>query len=458
MSLIVSVSGVRGTIGGVSGDNLTPPDIVKFSSAYSQWIKNQYPQPTVVIGRDARISGHLVSKLVSSCLQSMGVHVIDLDLSTTPTVEMAVVHLNAHGGIILTASHNPKQWNALKLLNQKGEFLSAADGEQLLNIIQQDQISYAPVDSLGQLRHYENAIQDHVTAILKLPFLPIQAIKSRSFHIVADCINSSGAIALPILFEALGCTYELINEIPDGNFNHNPEPLPEHLQDLLSACSNSSAIGIAVDPDVDRLALVDEKGQYFGEEYTLVTVADYMLDLKAGNTVSNLSSSRALRDLTLMKGGQYFASAVGEAHVVQKMKEVHAIIGGEGNGGVILPDLHYGRDSLVGIALVLANCVTKNKTLSELKSGYPKYAMIKDKVQLKQDTLYNEVLQLLKSNYKNEELNTIDGLKIDFDQAWIHLRKSNTEPIIRIYCEAKSISEAEKLTNQLKHHIHHLIQ
>lgn len=453
MSLIVSVSGIRGTIGGLAGHNLTPVDMVKFASAYSQWLKIQYQNPIICIGRDGRISGDIVSGIVSSTIRSMGIQVIDLGLSTTPTVEMAVIQNKTQGGIILTASHNPKEWNALKLLNDRGEFLSAKDGEYLLKLSNNNSAEFETIDNLGSILYQSDAITKHIKAILDLDFIPVQEIRNKKFHIVADCINSTGALALPELFDALGCSYTLINDTISGNFAHNPEPLPENLSDLLAACKSKNAIGVAVDPDVDRLALVDNRGQYFGEEYTLVTVADYILQLTPGNTVSNLSSSRALADMTRKYGGQYFASAVGEAHVVQKMKENNAVIGGEGNGGIILPDLHYGRDSLVGIALVLANICKSGKSLHELKLNYPAYEMYKDKIAISESIPYDALLDFLKNEYKSEKLNTIDGLKIDMENAWLHLRKSNTEPIIRIYSEANSKDEAASLVDDIKNKI-----
>lgn len=450
MSLIVSVSGIRGTIGGIKGENLSTEDIVKFSLAFGRLILKRNLKSKVVIGRDARVSGEMVSKLVEASLQSLGIDIIDAGLSTTPSIEMAVINLRAAGGIILTASHNPREWNALKLLNEKGEFISTEEGHQIIELSNLDGLVYANIDSIGQKTFYNTSIEDHINSILAIPYLPIALIKSKKYHVVADCINSTGSLAIPALLDSLGCTYELINSHPDGNFRHNPEPLEEHLSELINATKNKADIGIAVDPDVDRLALVDHQGQYFGEEYTLICCADYMLDVRPGNTVSNLSSSRALADLTLQKGGKHFSSAVGEVHVVNKMKEVGATIGGEGNGGIILPDLHYGRDSLIGIAIVLANMATKNKNLAELKAQYPMYFMHKDKIKIDPTINFEALLKYLSNEYNQARINMVDGLKIDFEDSWIHLRKSNTEPIIRIYSEAKSEMLAKNLVDNIK--------
>ncbi|MBK7359848.1 MAG: phosphoglucosamine mutase [Saprospiraceae bacterium] len=451
MSLITSISGIRGTIGGFPGDNLSPLDLLKFTTAYVRLLQLKTERPRVVIGRDGRMSGEVLSQFVCSSLQFMGVDVIQTGLSTTPSVEMAVPYHKADGGIILTASHNPKNWNALKLLNASGEFISSEEGIQILNWSQDTKFDYAEVDKLGRLETDHQSIQRHVDAILNLPFIPVESIRSRNFKIVADCINSTAAMALPVLFDALNIEYHLINKEITGEFVHNPEPLPQHLTELMQVTgSQQFDLGIAVDPDVDRLALVDENGHYFGEEYTLVTAADYMMQIKPGNVVSNLSSSRALGDLCKIKGGGYFASPVGEVHVVKKMKETNACIGGEGNGGIILPDLHYGRDSLVGIALILSNMILQNKSLSQLRKSYPSYFMHKDKIELNADLNYLELLTYLKKEFQNEQLNFEDGMKIDFDNSWIHLRKSNTEPIIRIYTEAKTMMEAENLANSIK--------
>lgn len=451
MSLITSISGIRGTIGGFPGDNLSPLDLLKFTTAYVRLLQLKTERPRIVIGRDGRMSGEVLSQFVCSSLQFMGVDVIQTGLSTTPSVEMAVPYHKADGGIILTASHNPKNWNALKLLNASGEFISSEEGIQILNWSQDTKFDYAEVDKLGRLETDHQSIQRHVDAILNLPFIPVESIRSRNFKIVADCINSTAALALPVLFDALNIEYHLINKEITGEFVHNPEPLPQHLTELMQVTgSQQFDLGIAVDPDVDRLALVDENGNYFGEEYTLVTAADYMMQIKPGNVVSNLSSSRALGDLCKIKGGGYFASPVGEVHVVKKMKETNACIGGEGNGGIILPDLHYGRDSLVGIALILSNMILQNKSLSQLRKSYPSYFMHKDKIELNADLNYLELLTYLKKEFQNEQLNFEDGMKIDFDNSWIHLRKSNTEPIIRIYTEAKTMMEAENLANSIK--------
>ncbi|MGB3131131.1 MAG: phosphoglucosamine mutase [Saprospiraceae bacterium] len=449
MSLIVSVSGIRGTIGGYEGKNLTPLDLVKFASAYSIWLKKYNTNPTIVIGRDGRLSGLMVSDLIVSTMIAMGVNVIDVGLSTTPSVEMQVILKNLDGGIILTASHNPREWNALKLLNNKGEFLSSEDGKEILSIKEAENYNYSPIDNLGKVTIDSDSIREHINSILNLELVSVEKIRQRQFHIIADVINSTGAIALPMLFESLNCSYELINEELSGNFAHNPEPLEANLVELIEK-SKSADLGIAVDPDVDRLALVDENGNYFGEEYTLVSVSDYVLSKNSGNTVSNLSSSRALKDLTESYFQNYYASAVGEAHVVKKMKEVNAVIGGEGNGGVIYPPLHYGRDSLVGIALLLSLMAESNLPLSKLKEKYSKYEMYKDKIQLDENINYNNIVDLLTKEYVDENIDLTDGMKIDFKDSWVQLRKSNTEPIIRIYSEAKSLEEAEKLVLDIK--------
>ncbi len=450
MSLIASVSGIRGTIGGKSGINLSPVDLVKYSSAYARLLKQKSTRPKVVIGRDGRISGQMVSDLVSSTLQAMGIDIVQTGLSTTPTVEMAVTHHNADGGIILSASHNPKEWNALKLLNSKGEFISADEGNQILQWVIENQFEFNDIHNLGSIVEDSGSIRRHIDKILELPAVCVDLIRLKNYNVVADCINSTAALALPVLFDALQVRYKLLNKEINGDFAHNPEPLPENLEELIQATKNSFDIGIAVDPDVDRLALVDEHGNYFGEEYTLVSVADYLLGIKSGNTVSNLSSSRALKDITLRHGGQYYASAVGEVHVVKKMKEVHSVIGGEGNGGIIYPDLHYGRDALVGIALILSNMASKNQSLSQLKKSYPQYVMHKDKIQLNEDLDFARLLQYLTDAYKLEKINLEDGIKIDFKNAWLHLRKSNTEPIVRIYSEATNLNEARSLCEQIK--------
>ncbi len=451
MALIKSISGIRGTIGGTPGDNLTPEDIVSCTAAFGYWIlQNGYP-PKIVIGRDGRVSGQMVSQLVTATLLGLGIEVIDLGLSTTPTVEMAVTWEQAGAGIILTASHNPMQWNALKLLNYKGEFISETDGKAFLQLLDEQRIRYAAVEQLGQYRMAEGYIQKHIDAILAMPLVDLEAIRSRKFKIVVDGINSSGILAVPALLSKLNCEYILLNDTLDGRFAHNPEPLPEHLQELSAIVVKEEAdLGIAVDPDVDRLAFVCENGDMFGEEYTLVAVADYVLQHKKGNTVSNLSSSRALRDVTQQHGGTYFAAAVGEVNVVEKMKAVHAVIGGEGNGGIIVPELHYGRDALAGIALFLSHLAKAGESMSSLKKRYPSYSMIKDKIALTPTVNMENLLHALHKKYQHEDCNTIDGLKIDFPNGWVHLRKSNTEPIIRVYAEGTNEQQALALAQQIK--------
>jgi len=451
MTLIKSISGIRGTIGGQVGDNLTPLDVVKFSAAYGQWVKTQRNKEhyKVVVGRDARLSGKMVQSLVMQTLSGMGIHVVDLELSTTPTVEMAVKMEHADGGIILTASHNPKQWNALKLLNKNGEFLNAEEGEQILNFVEQEDFEFSEVDDLGKITYHNAYIDLHIEEVLNLELVEVEAIKNANFKVVVDAVNSTGGISIPPLLEMLGVEVVKLYCEPDGNFPHNPEPLAKHLKELSQLVKDEQAdFGIAVDPDVDRLALVDEKGSMFGEEYTLVSIADYVLSRKKGATVSNLSSSRALRDITEKHGGQYFASAVGEVNVVAKMKEVEAVIGGEGNGGVIYPDLHYGRDSLVGVALFLSLLSERELKVSELRQTYTSYFMAKEKIELTPSLDVDNLLMKMQEKYKDEEITTIDGLKIDFENNWVHLRKSNTEPIVRIYTEAKSEEEADALAQR----------
>lgn len=451
MALIKSISGIRGTIGGKAGENLTPQDIVESTAAFGYWIIQKKLPSKVVIGRDGRITGSIVSNLVCQTLLSLGIDVIDLGYSTTPTVEMAVTAENAGAGIIVTASHNPKNWNALKFLNQHGEFISQADGEALLELLASGAINYSDVDHLGQYETRTNAIQDHVQAILEMPWVDQNAVAAKKYKVVVDCINSTGAISIPVLLDELNCSYVLLNGEVSGVFAHNPEPLPKHLTDLSEAVVREKAdFGIAVDPDVDRLVLVCEDGQVFGEEYTLVAVADYMLQLKPGNTVSNLSSSRALRDITQKHGGTYYASAVGEVNVVETMKKVQAVIGGEGNGGIIVPDLHYGRDALAGIAIVMTYLAKSNQTLGQLKATYPAYHMVKDKIDLTPDIDLENLLHQLENVFKEENYNTIDGLKIDFEEGWVHLRKSNTEPIIRIYSEAPTETQAKAFVDQIR--------
>ncbi|AZA81330.1 phosphoglucosamine mutase [Chryseobacterium lactis] len=452
MSLIKSISGIRGTIGGKVNDNLTPLDVVKFASAFGTWLQNNKNKKdlTLVIGRDARISGQMVSSLVTATLQGLGINVVDLGLSTTPTVEVMVPELKADGGIILTASHNPKQWNALKLLNDKGEFISGENGAEVLALAENEDFNYAEVDDLGKYETRDDAFDIHIQQILELPMVDVEAIKSKNFKVVLDAVNSTGGIAIPMLLDKLGCeTIKLYCE-PTGHFPHNPEPLKEHLGDICELVKKENAdLGVVVDPDVDRLALIDEKGEMFGEEYTLVAVADYLLKNKNGAAISNLSSSRALRDVAQTHNSEYFASAVGEVNVVTLMKEKNAVIGGEGNGGIIYPELHYGRDSLVGVALFLTHLAKENKTVSELRAGYPSYFMGKKKIELTPEIDVDAILSKMEQEYQNEQVSTVDGVKIDFENNWVHLRKSNTEPIIRIYTEAKSQEEADQLGDDI---------
>jgi len=455
VTLIKSISGIRGTIGGKPDNGLTPLDIVKFTSAYGTWILNNNKTTTdikVVIGRDARISGQMVSGIVTGTLIGLGINVIDLDLSTTPTVEMAVTELKAQGGIILTASHNPKQWNALKLLNEKGEFISELNGQEILRLAENSDFNYAEVNNLGTYKVNNDFLEQHFKKIIDLPYVDVEVIKNANFTIVIDAINSSGGIVVPNLLQRLGVkNITVIHGEPNGNFAHNPEPLPEHLTDLSKEVLKQKAhLGISVDPDVDRLAFVCDNGEMFGEEYTLVAVADYILQKnKNANTVSNLSSTRALRDVTEANGGSYSASAVGEVNVVRMMKETNALIGGEGNGGIILPELHYGRDALVGIAIFLTHLAKFGKSISELRKTYPNYCISKNKIELTPQIDVDKVLASVKEKYKDQPVNTIDGVKIEFDKEWVHLRKSNTEPIIRIYSESMSIEAADKLANKI---------
>ena len=452
MSLIKSISGFRGTIGGKPGDNLTPIDAVKFAAAYGTWLKNQTKKDSykVVIGRDARISGQMISQLVCSTLQGLGINVIDLDLSTTPTVEVMVTHLNADGGIILTASHNPKQWNALKLLNGKGEFVSAEDGAEILATVDADDYQFAEVDDLGTYETFDNAIALHIGQILDLPLVNVEAIKAKKFKVAIDAVNSTGGISIPYLLDKLGVDYIKMYCEPTGHFPHNPEPLKEHLGDICAKVLEEKAdFGIVVDPDVDRLAIIDEIGNMFGEEYTLVAVADYVLGKTPSATVSNLSSSRALRDIAEKHGQSYSPSAVGEVNVVMEMKATGAKIGGEGNGGIIYPELHYGRDSLVGIALFLSHLAEKEISVSELRASYPAYFMAKKKIELTPEINVDHLLEQVQDLYKTEQINTVDGVKIDFANEWVHLRKSNTEPIIRIYTESTSEESANLLADKM---------
>ncbi len=453
MSLIKSISGIRGTIGGKTGENLTPVDIVKFTAAFGTWLKKKSGTTKIVIGRDARPSGEMVNSLISSTLMGLGIDVIDLGLSTTPTVEIAVPLEKAAGGIIITASHNPVQWNALKLLNEKGEFISGKDGEDMLKIAEKEAFEFAPVAKLGKYEKNDTYIQKHIDLILKLPLVDVETIRNKGFTVVVDAVNSSGGIAVPMLLKALGVTVKEMYCEPTGHFPHNPEPLPEHLTDICREIKKGKYdLGIVVDPDVDRLAFVSEDGTPFGEEYTLVAVADYVLNAskkKKGNTVSNLSSTRALRDVTEKAGGLYFASAVGEVNVVTMMKEKDAIIGGEGNGGIILPELHYGRDALVGIALFLAHLAKSGMTTSRLRASYPNYIISKNKIELTPTINVDKVLDAVRKKYKKQPVNTIDGVKIEFDKEWVHLRKSNTEPIIRIYAESDMEVKAENLAKKI---------
>jgi phosphomannomutase len=451
VALIKSISGIRGTIGGLAGNGLTPTDIVKFTSAYGRWVIASTGKNKVVIGRDARISGEMVRNLVVGTLQSIGIDVVDLGLSTTPTVEVAVPDENAGGGIILTASHNPKQWNALKLLNDKGEFISDQEGQLVLSMAEENDFEFAEVNSLGKVSYDDSYLQKHIDKVLALPLVNAEAVRNANFKIAIDCVNSSGGIFVPALLKALGVKtiYELYCE-PDGEFPHNPEPLPENLIDLSRmVVSKKADLGIAVDPDVDRLCFVCEDGSMFGEEYTLVAVSDYVLKHTPGNTVSNLSSTRALRDVTESAGGTYNAAAVGEVNVVNKMKETQAIIGGEGNGGVIYPESHYGRDALVGIALFLTHLAISRQSVSVLRASYPAYYISKNKITLTPEMDIDSLLIEVEKRYENQPHSTIDGLKIEFDKQWVHLRKSNTEPIIRIYSESSSETGAEYLAQKI---------
>jgi phosphomannomutase len=450
MTLIKSISGIRGTIGGSYNASLTPFDIVECAAAYGQWLKDQHHKPKVIVGRDGRISGPIVSELAINTLLAIGIDIVDLGLSTTPTVEMMVTHLNAQGGIIFTASHNPEDWNALKFLNSKGEFISAEDGKKIIALIKAGNFVYSDVQSLGIRTSFDQSIEKHINEILALPYIDKDLIKTAKLHVVVDCINSTGSLSIPPLLHKLGVDYTLINEIPNGQFAHNPEPLAHHLTQLSEMVTSLKAdMGIAVDPDVDRLAFMMEDGTLFGEEYTLVAIADYILSLKGGNTVSNLSSTRALADITKKYGFEYHAAAVGEVNVVTKMKEVNAIIGGEGNGGVILPELHYGRDALVGIAIFLTYYAKKNQKMTDLKAELPQYVMIKDKIDAQKINI-EIAFETLKTHFANEKINTIDGLKIDFEEGWVHLRTSNTEPIVRIYAEASSEEIVKGLIQRVK--------
>ena len=452
MTLIKSISGIRGTIGGQAGDTLNPLDIVKFTSAYATFIRRsgQCESNKIVVGRDARISGSMVRQVVCGTLMGMGYDVIDIGLATTPTTELAVRMSGAEGGIIITASHNPRHWNALKLLNHEGEFLTAADGQAVLEIAEREDFNYADVDHLGTYTLDDSYNQRHIDSVLALPLVDVEAVKKAKFRVVVDAINSVGAIILPGLLQALGVEYTLLNGEPNGDFAHNPEPLEKNLSGIMTEMSKGGYdLGIVVDPDVDRLAFIQEDGKMFGEEYTLVSVADYVLSHTPGNTVSNLSSTRALRDVTQRHGGEYFAAAVGEVNVTTKMKAVNAVIGGEGNGGVIYPESHYGRDALVGIALFLSSLAQKGCKASELRATFPNYYIAKNRIDLTPSTDVDAILRKVKEMYSDEQVTDIDGVKIDFPDKWVHLRKSNTEPIIRVYSEAATMEEADALGKKL---------
>ena len=453
MSLIKSISGIRGTIGGKPGDNLTPIDILKFTASFISFIQEQQGKTniTAVIGRDARISGEMVNQLVCGTALSMGCNIIDIGLSTTPTVEMEVVASGSDCGIIITASHNPSQWNALKLLNSRGEFINAEEGETVLNKAEAGNYKFCEVGKIGKYAQVHDAIERHIEKVLALKLVDVDAIKNANFKVAIDCVNSTGGIALPLLLKALGVEHiTQINCEPTGKFAHNPEPLPENLTEISALLKKSDLdLGFVVDPDVDRLAIITENGEMFGEEYSLVSIADYVLTHTPGNTVSNLSSTRALRDVTEKFGQQYAASAVGEVNVVAMMKETNAVIGGEGNGGIIYPELHYGRDSLVGIALFLTHLAKSGKSCSSLRSTYPNYSISKNKIELSPEMNVDLILEKIQEQYKKQPINTIDGVKIEFDKQWVHLRKSNTEPIIRIYCESESLTTADYLANKI---------
>ncbi|MBL0307228.1 MAG: phosphoglucosamine mutase [Chitinophagaceae bacterium] len=451
MALIKSISGIRGTIGGKPGENLTPLDVVKFTAAFGTIIATGKQSAKIVIGRDGRISGAMVQNLVVNTLTGLGIDVIDLGLSTTPTVEVAVKMENADGGIILTASHNPKEWNALKLLNEEGEFISAEVGERVLELAAREDFSFATVDKLGTVTANDTYLQKHIDAILKYPLVNAKAIAKQDFKVVVDAINSTGATYVPALLKALGVTNVIVlNSEVNGKFAHNPEPLPEHLSQLCNEVIQQKAhLGIAVDPDVDRLCFVNEDGTLFGEEYTLVAVADYVLSKRKGNTVSNMSSTKALKEITLKHGGEYFPSAVGEVNVVKKMKETNAVIGGEGNGGIIVPDFHYGRDALIGIGLFLSHLADHKKGIKSLRTTYPDYFISKNKIELHNGVDVKAIFEKIKTKYKNNPINTEDGLKIGFDNDWVHLRTSNTEPIIRIYAESDFETKANNIAMQL---------
>ena len=455
MALIKSISGIRGTIGGKTGENLTPLDVIKFSAAFGSWVLEQKSGNKIVVGRDGRISGTMVQQLVVSTLTGLGIDVIDVGLSTTPTVEMAVVWEQAAGGIIITASHNPKEWNALKLLNQHGEFISAADGAQVLEKARHEDFTFASVDKLGTYSVNDSYLQKHIDTIVNYPLVDVEGIRRKQYKVVVDVVNSTGALAIPPLLTALGVEEVIVlNEEITGKFAHNPEPLPENLTALSAAVRKHKAdLGIAVDPDVDRLCFVCEDGSMFGEEYTLVAVADYVLSKKVGNTVSNMSSTKALKEITLKHGGEYYPSAVGEVNVVEKMKLVNAVIGGEGNGGIIVPDLHFGRDALIGIGLFLSSLATHKNGIRSFRSRYPDYFISKNKIELQNNIDVKDIFEKIKTKYKNQPVNTEDGLKIEFDSDWVHLRTSNTEPIIRIYAESSFETTANNIALRLMHDI-----
>lgn len=452
MTLIKSISGIRGTIGGKPGDTLNPLDIVKFTSAYATFIRRsgKSKSNTIVVGRDGRISGDMVRNIVCGTLMGIGYDVVNIGMATTPTTELAVAMEQAAGGIIITASHNPRQWNALKLLNEKGEFLTAADGEEVLAIAEREDFEYASVDNLGKYTEDNSFNQRHIDSVLNLKLVDREAIKNAHFKVLVDAVNSVGGIIMPQFLDALGVEYKVLNGEPTGDFAHNPEPLAKNLGDIMGEMAKGGYdLGIVVDPDVDRLVFISENGEMFGEEYTLVSVADYVLSKTPGNTVSNLSSTRALRDVTERHGGKYTAAAVGEVNVTTQMKNVNAVIGGEGNGGVIYPESHYGRDALVGVALFLSHLAHKGCTASELKASYPEYFMAKNRIDLTPTADIDAILAKVKEVYSNEEIIDIDGVKINFANSWVHLRKSNTEPIIRVYSEASTLKEAEELGEKL---------
>lgn len=460
MTLIKSISGIRGTIGGTAGDTLNPLDIVKFTSAYASFIRKHTPGGSnkIVVGRDARISGEMVKNVVCGTLMGMGFDVVNIGLATTPTTELAVTMTGADGGIIITASHNPRQWNALKLLNNKGEFLTAQDGAQVLESAEREDFLFADVDALGKYTEDDSFDQRHIDSVLALRLVDVEAIRKAGFKVAVDAVNSVGGVILPKLLTQLGVKYKMLNGEPTGDFAHNPEPLEKNLSGIMNEmkAGGDYDLGIVVDPDVDRLALICETGAMFGEEYTLVSVADYVLSQTPGNTVSNLSSTRALRDVTLQHGGQYTASAVGEVNVTTQMKASQAVIGGEGNGGVIYPESHYGRDALVGIALFLSNLAHKGCKASELRATYPNYFIAKNRIELTPSTDVDAILREIKEIYRNEQVNDVDGVKIDFPNSWVHLRKSNTEPIIRIYSEASTMEEADALGKEMMQQVEKL--